>query len=216
MREAEITPAPSLLLDLARDLEGQDDEYPNDYVMSAVLLHIANLEMTQATEMIDRAAGSASAKVREAAAKALSLRAGLDDPIGFAIEQLDAVGWDGLTGAQRLVMGVVTLIWEVENGGFSQYFVNSDGARWRDALAGLAAIGAGGDCALLKQALAKFGQDGPSVNGLERHHQLARIARSEDEPFDSIEDEFYEDKDDRDVLLLRYIIRHADDFKPDD
>lgn len=42
--------------------------------------------------------------------------------------------------------------------------------------------------------------------------QLARVVKKNDEIFSPLEEVFYDDKEDREELLLRFIIEHASDF----
>lgn len=214
LREAGVTIDPAPLVRLAVELENSPDKYARKRVMRSVLLLLAHADSKDAAQVIEQATRSSDSRIREAAVEALALRAGLEDPFGDAFDRLSENGWESLSEPQRIVVAVRILTGEVENGGFSQYFVNSSGDRWRDALNGLSTIGAHADRALLEQALAKFGPDGPSVARAERHRQLARIVKKDDEAFKSIEDDFYKDPDEREVLLLRYIIAHAEDFRP--
>ena len=66
-------------------------------------------------------------------------------------------------------------------------------------MAGLGAIGVDGNLALIRQAISMFGQ-------------LARVVKKNDEIFSPLEEVFYDDKEDREELLLRFIIEHASDF----
>jgi hypothetical protein len=138
---------------------------------------------------------------------------GVDNPMGFARKRLDAVGWGGLSETQRHVLAVRTLIDEVRNGGFLQYFVNSSGNYWRDAVDGLAAIGADRDKQLLEEVLRLFGTRLPSEVRYERHHQVSAIVKRDDRPFEDAESRFYEDENDREVLLHKYILVHVHEFR---
>jgi HEAT repeat protein len=214
--QADVVIEPTLLISLAEELEHTANEYARKCVMPSVLLHLARAGSDAAMQVIERATHSPTAEVREGAAKALTLRAGLTDPFGPTLEQLNEQGWRSLTEPQRLALAPRMLIWEVENGGFAQYFVNSSGDHWPDALEGLAEIGAAATRDLLQQATDHFGPDGPSTDRDVRHRQLAQLMKKKDKAFRSIEDAFYKDEDDREVLLLRYIVKHAQDFKPAD
>lgn len=104
------------------------------------------------------------------------------------------------------------LIDEVNNGGCLQYFVNSSGDHWRDAREGLDAIGASGDKRLFERALNLFGSELPSEDRGRRHEQVAAIADGEDRPFEAVESAFYEDEGDREVLLLKYMLKNVNEF----
>ncbi len=212
LREYEVPVDEGHLLDLAVALENKVGKYPGDYVMSEVLLLLARIDTGAARQTITREMQSPSQQVREAATSALAASRGVEDPFGFVFDRLDTYGWDGVTAPQRLVLAVRIFINEVNNGGFSQYFFNSSGDHWQDAMSGLHAIGAASDLMLLQQAADMFGPDGPSVDDDERHRQLSRIVKKDDELFSPIEDVFFKDKEDREVQLNRYIIQHAADF----
>ncbi|NLE59429.1 MAG: DMP19 family protein, partial [Planctomycetes bacterium] len=78
---------------------------------------------------------------------------------------------------------------------------------------GLRAIGARQDLELSQKAIEFFGPDGPSTDRNARHMQLAKVVKDDDEVFSPLESEFYEDKEDREVLLMRYIVEHEADFR---
>lgn len=216
VREAEVPVDEDLLLKLVSVLENEVDEYPNDYVLGEVLCLLARIDSESARAAIARGTESKSQRVREDATKALAASRGVHEPFTVAFNRLDSVGWSGLTEAQRRALAVRILIDEVDNGGFSQYFVNSSGDQWRDAVAGLEAIRATLDLVLFQNAIALFGPNGPSTNATKRHRELARIVKKDDEVFSLPEDKFYKDEQDREVLLLRYMISHSTDFSDEE
>ncbi len=62
----------------------------------------------------------------------------------------------GATAGQKLLFAVDCCQKEVRNGGFEQFFQNSTGMLWKDALAGFFAIGARDYAVLLEKALSIF------------------------------------------------------------
>lgn len=202
--------------DLLKILAGWKDkaaEYPGCRVVGQALLMLATVESGKSIEVIDPWLTHSSEKIREDATAAKVLAMGLEDPTAFAWNRLESVGWEGMTDPQKHVIAVKMMIAEVENGGFSQYFVNGSGDNWRDAVDGLVAIGATADKDLFDQALKLFGPDLPSEDQDLRHEQVAEIANQDEDLFSVVEGPFYEDKNDREVLLLNYMLNHADDFR---
>ncbi|MHB9081555.1 MAG: DMP19 family protein [Pirellulaceae bacterium] len=215
LREASVTVDEELLLGVLSDLENTALTYAQERVVGQTLLMLATMESERAAKEIERGLVHPSQRVREDAARAKALAAGLDDPLAATWKELDIVGWDGLSETQQRVLAVRSLIDEVNNGGFLQYFVNSSGDNWRDAVEGLLAIGADGDKQLLDEALQLFGTIPPSEDRAERHRQVAEMAQRDDSPFRSIESRFFEDKNDREVLLLKHIVKNVDEFRED-
>lgn len=214
LREARVKVDESALLRLihivqSTNIDGYDD------ALAELLRHLAHSAPSTTPEVFERFAHSESKDVREAAVEALAIAMGVTDPYGFGFDQLDKHDWEGVPNSMRLALAVRIFIDQVNNGGFSQYFLNSSGQRWRDTLEGLEAIRAGRDLALLKKAVALFGEEPPDRDDMKRHEQLAAFwNETNDDPFDSLDSEFYRDPDGREILLMRFIVQHATDFKP--
>lgn len=68
----------------------------------------------------------------------------------------------------RYLHAVLRLQNEIGNGGVPQYWFNSSGDDWKDALSGLVAIGAPEQVDFLKHEIALFGVGGPSEDTAER------------------------------------------------
>jgi HEAT repeat protein len=213
LREANVKVDEAPLLEILTALEARATEYPEDSVVGETLRMLATIDSESSREAIDRGLRHASQRVRESAAEAKAIAIGLDEPLKAAWQRRESAGWEGLSTAQKHALAVRILIDEVNNGGFLQYFVNSSGDHWRDAADGLTAIGAEGDRTLFDEALKLFGSEQPGEDGYKRHQQVAAIAKSSDRPFESIEKAFYEDKDDREVRLLIYVLKNIDDFR---
>ena len=212
LRESNVQVDEDVLLRILSELEDAT-EYPAEYVYSETLMMLALINSDKARGVIRESLEHPSQRVREHAAEAQALANGLEDALPAVWEKLDSQGWEELSTPQKHVLAVRMLIDEVNNGGFLQYFVNSSGDNWQDANAGLAAIGAAGDGRLFKKVLTQFRPDSPSVDRRTRHEQVATIAAKEDRPFEQLESEFYEDKEDREVLLTQYMLKHVEDFR---
>ncbi|MCA9277829.1 MAG: DUF4375 domain-containing protein [Phycisphaeraceae bacterium] len=214
LRMCDATVPETLLLKFAIELEKDIATYPNDYVMSEVLLLLANIDSDAAREVIAHAGHSPSARVQEFGMMAQLQRHGITNPYHPAFDRLDALGWDGVSQPERHVLAVRICIDQIENGGFTQYFFNSAGDNWPDAVAGFEAMGNITDYALLAEAAKMFGAAEPSTDRDERQQQLAKVIRKNEETFSPLDRAFYEDKGSRELLLLRYIAKHAEHFGP--
>lgn len=213
LREEKVVPEPDRLLSLIASLESGSLDYPDDHALGEALQLLAVSASEKAEAVIARSLHSPSQRVREDAAHALAASKGLREPCRRALDELDQKGWGGLTEAQRHVLAARILIDQVNNGGFAQYFVNSSGNQWPMALAGLQAMGAHQDASLVQKAVDFFGPHGPSTDRDMRHRQLAKLVKDNDDVFSPLEKVFYENKDDREVLLMRYITEHEADFR---
>lgn len=212
-REASVVLDESILLTLISSLEGNVKQYPNAFVIGEAIRLLAKVDTESAHAEILRGLESESQDVREHSAGALAARCGVEQPFDFAFDRLELVGWPGLTLPQRNMLAVRILIDEVNNGGFAQYFVNSSGDRWADALVGLEAMGNTSDLVLFQNALSLFGANTPSKDPTLRHHQLSRMVQDDDDLFSAIEEQFYKDNEDREVILLQYIVANSSDFR---
>lgn len=213
LHEAEAPVADQPLLRIVRALEANPTEYPNDYVLEWAIRLLARSNSHDAKAEILKAANSPSPKVIEAAIQATLDSMGIANPFAIAFDKIDNQSWDNVHPSIAHVAAVRVLIDEVENGGLSQYFVNSSGAYWQFALNGLRAIGAKSDVQILQEALDMFEHSNPSTHNEQRHSQLAQIIRKDEKAFDGLNSRFYDDKDVREALLLRYVSANSQHFK---
>jgi hypothetical protein len=113
---------------------------------------------------------------------------------------------------QRLVWAISWYQSEVFNGGHDQFFDNSTGMVWADALAGLKAIGAKPVESVLAEAVSRFGEP-PSFETDERQGQLRSLYEAGgtlndlDEIFFALPDRF-----DLEATVLAYIRANAAAF----
>src|SRR5262245_59750249 len=108
---------------------------------------------------------------------------------------------------QRLVVAVWWYRAEVNNGGHHQFYANSTGIVWIDALEGFRAMGAKELAANLEESAKRLGGS-PSLDRVERNEQLDRF----DPKFDDLDDKFYEHDADLDDLMIAYIRSRPGDF----
>ncbi len=211
LREADVTIAEDTLLRIISVVENETSRSAHRSHGEALMM-LAASGAAAADVTIRSAIEHPEQRVREYAAKALLLAQGLENPVDKVWDKYRDEGWQNLSIAQRHVLAVRILTDEVKNGGFLQYFVNSSGDNWPDAEKGLVAIGANNDLQIFREALARFSAGEPSVDRRLRHKQTAEIAKQSDRPFEALEKQFFKDSDAREVLLMKYITKHAEYF----
>lgn len=136
------------------------------------------------------------------------------DPVWWTANIYDSVeiyerSLSAFSKPQRLVFAVVWYYSEVNNGGHDQFFFNSTGIVWPDALEALRTVDLGDFAEILGQAVGRFSEP-PSQDRKARHEQLET-----DEPeFDDLDTRFFglEEKIDMDAKFLTYIKKHRPEF----
>lgn len=102
---------------------------------------------------------------------------------------------------QRYVFAIAWHMAEVNNGGHDQFYSNSTGIVWRDALAGYKAVGLNEAADILKKSADIMGGN-PSLDRATRETQLDRIAPD----FEELDRRFYELQEaDIEKAILTYI-----------
>ena len=203
------------LLPLLKALEPKCTEYPFSYQYAEALIAYARNPDKNAAEVIDRAASSADENVQEAAGKALSILEGLDSPGQVVYAAYRTGGMDSLTEPQQYWMVIREYDAQVRNGGHSQYFVNPYGDDWQVALSGLRAIGAESRARILSQACELFGDEGPSRDNEARHKQLAAFNKKKDQSLSDLDNQYFDEEENVELLLHRYAIKNKSHFAKD-
>ena len=110
---------------------------------------------------------------------------------------------------QRLLLAVNWYLAEVNNGGHDQFYYNSTGIVWKDALAGLLEIGLDEAAAILEESVKRMGGN-PSLDRETRWEQMDTY----NPIFDNLDDKFYdlEDTINFDAVIQEYIIKHRAAF----
>ena len=108
----------------------------------------------------------------------------------------------------RLLFAVDSYMAEVYNGGHDQFFFNSTGVVWKDALEGLEMIGSKEAYAILKRVIGRFDRDIPDDADARR----AMMDELEDGLFEKDDQAFYDMTEDLSELENAYIQRNADAF----
>lgn len=117
-------------------------------------------------------------------------------------------GYSGLDVPERHYFAVALLDGEVHNGGFEQYFHNSSGDHYLDAVAGLEAMEARASLELLlkaKQILFGFG-DVPTSTGLRRRIDVTASQQQRLAPLDRA---FWANPDDLVARVEVFAVRHG-------
>ncbi|NQZ58039.1 MAG: DUF4375 domain-containing protein [Lentisphaeraceae bacterium] len=200
------------LYSLIQELEKVGFEYPNGYVMAETLkmlsLHQAPSDITLFKKFLHHE----SAEVVSGASLALLTFHGKENFEENISNIEEEFGEEKLSEEQKWHSAVALLDYEVCNGGFSQYFVNSSANRWHQALEGLQEMGFIVRTEILKKALAAFGGDGPSDQRNKRQEQLSELICDEEDAFDEFDDLYYDCAENMQVFSTRYVLGNLDFF----
>jgi hypothetical protein len=110
---------------------------------------------------------------------------------------------------QRLLFAVAWYVAEVNNGGHDQFYSNSTGIVWKDALAGFKELGVGEAAAIIQESAARMGGL-PSMDRDTRQKQLDTY-----EPdFSDLDTRFYalEETGNINEAMRQYILQHRGSF----
>ena len=108
----------------------------------------------------------------------------------------------------RLIFAVDSYMAEVYNGGHDQFFFNSTGVVWRDALEGLEAIGAQAAASILKRVIGRIDCEIPD-DADERRKMMDDL---EDGIFEEDDQAFYDMSGNIEELVKIYIQQKANAF----
>lgn len=111
--------------------------------------------------------------------------------------------------SQRLVHALCWNIAEVNNGGHDQFYFNSTGIVWPDAIAAFDAIGLSDGADIVRQSAQRLG-GAPARDRSERQNQLEQ----KQPRFDDLDDQFYElqKRVDLDTQMMEFIRGRPSDF----
>jgi hypothetical protein len=111
------------------------------------------------------------------------------------------------THSQRLIFALAWYCCEVNNGGHDQFYSNSTGVVWRDALAALRALQAQELVVVLEESAQRLGGS-PSLDRGERIEQLRTFGPD----FEDLDSRFYEAESDLDGRTISFIRSRPSDF----
>lgn len=113
------------------------------------------------------------------------------------------------TVPQKYVFAIQWYIAEVENGGHDQFFFNSTGIVWQDALEGMKEIGLEDMYSILKRAADILGSNPP----FDREKRWKIMDNSDTDGFRELDSRVFAlDMGEIENRLMDYIRDHADDF----
>lgn len=200
-----------LLYAILASAETAPDTYPNQYIIEQVLKTLVLHPTPAVREAVMRNLRSPSKDVRDYAAAALCTLEGLNDPWKTAFAYAPRAKFANAPEPVRHAILIRYLIDQVNNGGFSQYFVNGYGKEWRRTLAALQAVNARHTHALLKASAEKFGQGGPSLNRYDQ--DVAELHQRQDDAWNAEDAAFFKDEDGREALVLQYMLANRQHFQ---
>jgi hypothetical protein len=210
LKDAWVPVPAARLRSLLAGIRNRAHRYPFDYAYANGLILLARAEGKAAADVIADARTWGKQWVKEAAAEATGIMAGVHDAYAVVLERLEREGVDGLSEPQLYYLTLTWLHWEVKNGGFTQYFFNSYSDLAGHAVDAAKAVGATKAARVIQKAMALFGPDGPDPNRDKRMDQLSTLNLKALEKLDF---EYYACADDLWELLLLYVARHPDEFR---
>ena len=110
---------------------------------------------------------------------------------------------------QRYMLAILLYMGEVNNGGHDQFYFNSTGIVWKDALAGFRDMGLDQAVAILEESAQRMG-DNPSLDRETRQEQMDAYKPT----FDDLDDRFYDLQatGSLDVAMQEYLAQHREAF----
>ncbi|MCC9606945.1 DUF4375 domain-containing protein [Blastopirellula sp. JC732] len=215
LNELQISVPHELLLPQLSQLEPISGEFPHMYNFSEALIAYArNPDANAKAYLQKQQSENEDEMVREYAAKGLAILDGVDDAEEFITLHYYDVGFEKLTAEQQNYIAVRNYELEVGSGGHDQYFVNTSGDEIQIAHRGLMAIGAIKKGKVLAAAIALFGPSGPAVDQDARIEQMERFSPKQDEQFNSLDDQFYENEEVIPEMLADYVLENKSHFAP--
>jgi hypothetical protein len=201
------------LLGLISALDTSDLKYPRTYALGEALRLLGQIQNPVDREFLSTRLTHSEDRVAGGAAAGLLCSHGLEGFEQRIRESEEKSGYDRLSEHQRFYSAVFMCDAEINNGGLAQYFVNSSGDHWRDALAGLEAMGSKERVGVLREAISLFGLDGPSEDRDNRLEQLSKLFKKNDSIFDSLETLYYDSSEVIEVLATRFVLANHDSFR---
>lgn len=201
------------LLMLIKSLESQKLEYPRDYALGDALRLLGQLKNEQDRAFLRQRMDSSNEKVASGASAGLISSYDLENFDQRLEDKANKAGFNTLSPEQKHYEAVMEADGEINNGGLAQFFANSSGDDWPEAVAGFQAMGMKGRLAILKEAVAMFGSAGPSTNRETRQDQLARLYRQNDKAFDALDNRYFDSKEIVDAQAGRYVLDHPESFR---
>jgi hypothetical protein len=125
----------------------------------------------------------------------------------------EAVGFAALSEAEQTVYCLDALEREVNNGGFSQFFLNSSGDTALETVAALERLGAAHTAGLVRRAVSVFPGARPSADRDAREKQMDALPESASALWSELDRAFLEYRDNLAALERQYVTGRQADFK---
>lgn len=199
-----------LLID---SLDSEEIEYPRTGSLEQALRLLGQHQLAEDRDFIRGFTTHINKHVAAGAAVGLLCSSGLEDFQDRMWEVEDRLGYEGLTEPQRLYTAVRRCDSEINNGGFAQYFMNASGDRWPDAVAGFETMGFRERLAVVKEAIAKFGDAAPATDQDIRRRQLSRLFKRNDAIFEQLESRYYKSSEMFEVFVAQFVLENAESFR---
>jgi len=136
----------------------------------------------------------------------------LSNIAAILMDKEDKKGLETLTGTERYVCAIHGMTMQVNNGGFYQFFYNSSGQFAYDLVSALEAVGSTEFKSLAQKALDIFGEIASLDESSMQEHLDILTEDDELQPWDDIDDQYYECGEQIESLTIEYVGDHLDDI----
>lgn len=213
--EAELVLIPrAKLLSLIEQAGQEPIKFPMENVLEGALTLLGQHRNEEDLPVLERWLNHSDENVVRGAISGLTNYHRLNESIRDPWEIYENEDWDSLTQAEKHLVAIEILDAEVNNGGFAQYYFNSSGDHWQDALSGLAAIGAIKRHKLMAATIAKFDKTPPSSDRDTRSTQLSEMVTKQEDPFHDQDSVWYKTPEENvELLSFRYSLMHQEGRK---
>ena len=201
------------LLSLIAEFDGKKLAYAQARALGAALHLLGQHQQPEDRLLLEARMTSAAEPVAIGAAEGLLASHGLEGFEKRVWDEEEANGFSALSVPKKYFSAVRAFDGEVCGEGLSSYFYYSDADQWKEALAGFQAMGFKERTAILREAIAKFGRQGPPVDSKARQRLLDSLAEKDEGLFEELGERYYKSSEIIEVFAARYVIKNADAFK---
>jgi hypothetical protein len=198
---------------LIETLEPKEMKYPWTYALGDALRLLGQQQRNEDRDFLHTRTTHSEERVAQGAAEGLLCSFGLDGFEQRIWETEKRSGYEELSEHQKFYSAVFMCDSEISNGGLAQYFVNSSGDNWRDAVTGFKTMGFKERLNILNEAISIFGADGPSTDRSVRQNQLSKIYKQYDSIFEELSSRYHKSSEIVEVLVTRFVIANRDSFQ---
>lgn len=198
---------------LISSLETVEMKYPRTYALGGALRLLGQQQREEDRDFLRARTTHPEGRVAQGAAKGLLCSFGLEGFERRIWEAEERSGYASLSEGQRFYSAVFMCDAEINNGGLAQYFVNSSGDHWRDAVSGFKTMGFKERLSIVNEAIALFGGDGPSTDRAIRQKQLSKLYKRDDAIFDALDSRYYKSQEVVEVIASRFVLEKPEAFR---